>query len=145
MGDKSLEEELGYEDFCPWMEEGQEERDVVVETGDDQEFDEENPEDWVVVDQVEEEVVEEVVEEWVVTDEVAVEEDETRDVRVVQWKEPSEEEVVPKASKKRVRRQRCPVCLELFRHLYRHAAEHLPWFWYPETACQGCSSQHLFH
>jgi hypothetical protein len=68
--------------------------------------------------------------EWIVMDEVREDEDEEMLV---------EEETAGK--KKRVRRMVCPVCGERCRHLSRHAAQHLPWFWYPSTCCQDCCSQ----
>ena len=65
-------------------------------------------------------------------DEVREDEDEEMLVLV-------EEETAGK--KKRVRRMVCLVCGERCRHLSRHAAQHLPWFWYPSTCCQDCCSQ----
>ena len=139
----SLEEECGYGEEVIVAEE--EIVEVVGGEGEREENEEEELDEggveWLVVDEVGEEDGEELDDGVGGAEEDKKEEgDEGEkqesggDVRIVR---------VVESKKRRKRIMNCPVCDQPVTHMYRHAAYHLPWFWYSATCCRLCSTQHV--
>lgn len=150
--DVPLEDELDYQDWCPWLnyESSEEDERMVIldEATDDEGL---TDVEYVTCDEAEctdeEESYHDAdldannntsADDFDDHGNVAEAVDTSNDIRIVQQRRRS----------LRGRRMRvlplCPVCRQEASHLHRHAVYHLPWFWLPASACLVCRTQHVF-